>query len=534
MNAPRRVAVTGLGVVAPGGVGREAFWSTLTEGRTATRRITMFDPSPFRSKVAAECDFDPGAAGLSPRETRRSDRYIQFALAAAAEAVADSGIDIDETAADATGVVLGTAVGGTTALETEYVVASDSGQEWLVDPDHVFPFLYQALVPSSLAADVATRFGTHGPAQVVSTGCTSGIDAVGYAYQLVTDGEADVVITGAADSPISPITLASFDAIRATSPDDSDPAHASRPFDRDRCGFILGEGAAVLVLEEMSRALRRGAHVYCEVGGYATRSNAFHMTGLRPDGAEMAVAISDVLTQARLAPERVSYVNAHGSGTKQNDRHETAAFKRALGDHSYHVPISSIKSMVGHSLGAIGAIEMAACALAIERGVVPPTANWANRDPECDLDYTPNTAREQQVDVALSVGSGFGGFQSAMLFTRRGTPLPRTPLRAARGPLRAEGSRGSAVPRRSPPPGDSASPDAASRRPGTPARGGISREYGSSVAGAPYGARFGSRLDPAAGARTEHSRTEHSRTEYSRTECARTECARRGRAEEVG
>jgi minimal PKS ketosynthase (KS/KS alpha) len=418
-------------VVAPGGVDREQFWTMLTAGRTATRRITMFDPSPFRSRVAAECDFDPAAAGLSPREIRRCDRYIQFALAAAAEAVADSGLVLDEEVAEAAGVVMGTAVGGTTALEAEYVVASDGGRDWLVDPDHAAPFLYEALMPSSLAAELATRFGTHGPAQVVSTGCTSGIDAVGYGYQLVADGEADVVFAGASDSPISPVTLASFDAIKATSPDESDPAHACRPFDRDRRGFILGEGAAVLVLEEFERALRRDAHVYCEVGGYATRGNAFHMTGLRPDGVEMAVAISDVLDQARLAPERVSYVSAHGSGTKQNDRHETAAFKRALGEVAYRVPISSIKSMVGHSLGAIGAIEMAACALAIEHGVVPPTANWANRDPECDLDYTPNTAREQQVDVALSVGSGFGGFQSAMLFARPAPATRATPAVAA-------------------------------------------------------------------------------------------------------
>jgi minimal PKS ketosynthase (KS/KS alpha) len=412
------VAVTGVGVVAPGGATREEFWECVTSGRTATRRITFFDPSPFRSRVAAECDFDPAAAGLSPRQTRRCDRYIQFALAAAAEAVADSGIDLDGATADATGVVLGTAVGGTTALEREYVVASDSGKDWLVDPDHAAPFLYQALVPSSLAADVAARFGTHGPAQVVSTGCTSGLDAIGYAFQLIADGEADVVLAGASDSPISPVTLASFDAIKATSPDESDPGRASRPFDRDRQGFILGEGAAVLVLEELEHARRRDARLYCEVSGYATRGNAFHMTGLRPDGAEMATAIGDALRQGRLAPESVSYINAHGSGTKQNDRHETAAFKRSLGDHAYRVPISSIKSMVGHSLGAIGAIEMAACALTVERGVIPPTANWANRDPECDLDYTPNIAREQRVDVALSVGSGFGGFQSAMVFSR--------------------------------------------------------------------------------------------------------------------
>ncbi len=227
-----------------------------------------------------------------------------------------------------------------------------------------------------------------------------------------------MVIAGATDAPISPISIACFDAIRATSARNDDPEHASRPFDATRDGFVMGEGAAVLVLEEWEHARRRGAHVYCEVTGYASRSNAYHMTGLRPDGVEMAEAITSALRQARTPATAVSYVNAHGSGTKQNDRHETAAFKRSLGSHAYQVPVSSIKSMVGHSLGAIGAIECAACALAIEHSVVPPTANWENRDPDCDLDYVPKTARDQRIDVALSVGSGFGGFQSAILLER--------------------------------------------------------------------------------------------------------------------
>jgi minimal PKS ketosynthase (KS/KS alpha) len=416
--APRRAVVTGIGVVAPGGVTRKAFWSTLTDGRTATRRPTLYDPAPFRSQVAAECDFDPTEAGLTDAEITRCDRYIQFALAAAAEALTDSGLEFDGDRADRTGVVLGTAVGGTMRLEQEYVAVSNSGQSWLVDAGRAGPFIYEALVPSSLAAEVAMRYGAHGPVQVVSTGCTSGIDAIGYAFQLIQDGEADVVISGAADSPLSPVTAASFDAIRATTPDNDDPAHASRPFDRDRRGFVLGEGGAVLVLEELGHAIRRGAPIYCEVTGYASRSNGFHMTGLRPDGLEMSIAIDDAMNQARLNPDGVSYICAHGSGTRQNDRHETAAFKRSLGAAAYRVPVSSIKSMIGHSLGAIGAIEMAACALAIDSGTVPPTANWANRDPECDLDYVPNVARELPVDVALSVGSGFGGFQSAMLFGR--------------------------------------------------------------------------------------------------------------------
>jgi minimal PKS ketosynthase (KS/KS alpha) len=418
----RRSVVTGIGVVAPGGSGRDAFWSLISSGRPAIRRISFFDPSPFRSQIAAECDFDPVAAGLTASERQRTDRYVQFALAASIEALADSGLGTDEETRQRTGVVLGSAVGGTTALEREYVVASDSGAEWLVDHSRTMPFLYQALVPSSLAAEVACRHGLHGPAQVISTGCTSGIDAIGYAHQLIADDEADVVLAGASDTPISPVTVASFDAIKATTAANDDPAHASRPFDGNRTGFVLAEGAAVLVLEELTHARRRGAHIYCEVGGYANRSNGYHMTGLRPDGVEMARAIEAALNEARLNASEVSYISAHGSGTRQNDRHETAAFKRALGETAYRVPISSIKSMVGHSLGAIGSIEMAACALAIETGTVPPTANWATRDPECDLDYVPNEARTVDVDVALSVGSGFGGFQSALLFRRLTEP----------------------------------------------------------------------------------------------------------------
>jgi minimal PKS ketosynthase (KS/KS alpha) len=416
----RRVAVTGIGVVAPGGTGREAFWQLLMEGRTATRRISLFDPADFRSQVAAECDFDPVAAGLTRHEIHRNDRFVQFAMVAADEAVADSGLVLADANHDRVAVTMGSAVGATTRLEDEYVVASDKGREWLVDPRYVSGFLDHALVPSALATELAVRFHACGPATVVSNGCTSGIDAIGYAGQLIEDGDADIVLAGASDAPVSPISMACFDAIRATTARNDDPEHASRPFDGTRDGFVMGEGAAVLVLEEMEHARRRGARVYCEVGGYASRCNAYHMTGLRPDGVEMAEAIDEALRWARLDPASVDYLNAHGSGTKQNDRHETAAVKRSLGDHAYAVPMSSIKSMVGHSLGAIGSIEIAATALAIDRGAVPPTANYEVPDPECDLDYVPKTARDQRVDVALSVGSGFGGFQSAIVLARAG------------------------------------------------------------------------------------------------------------------
>ena len=420
-GTPRTVAVTGLGVVAPGPPGTKAFWEQLCEGRTATRTISFFDASRFRSRMAAECDFDPVAEGLSPQEVRRMDRTAQLAVVAAREALADAELTGDDgLLPERTGVSMGSACGATMGLEEEYVVVSDGGRRWEVDHEYAVPHLYGFHVPSTLACEVAWTAGAEGPVALISTGCTSGLDAVGHGFQLVREGTAEVVLAGASEAPISPITVACFDAIKATSPRNDDPEHASRPFDGTRDGFVLGEGSAVLVLEDLERARRRGAHVYAEFAGFATRANATHMTGLDAEGREMADAIGAALRQARLSPDTVGYVNAHGSGTKQNDVHETSAFKRALGAHAYRVPVSSIKSMVGHSLGAIGAIELAACALTIEHGVVPPTANLHTSDPVCDLDYVPLRARERGVDVALSVGSGFGGFQSAALLTRTG------------------------------------------------------------------------------------------------------------------
>ncbi|MER5983797.1 beta-ketoacyl-[acyl-carrier-protein] synthase family protein [Streptomyces sp. NPDC001787] len=414
----RRVVITGIGVTAPGGQGAKAFWKLLTDGRTATRRISFFDPSPFRSQVAAEVDFDAELSGLTPQEIRRMDRAAQFAVVTAREAVADSGLEFGTLDPHRTGVTIGSAVGATTGLDQEYRTVSDDGRLELVDHTYAVPHLYNYLVPSSFATEVAWAVGAEGPSTVVSTGCTSGLDAVGYAADVIREGSADVMIAGAADAPISPITVACFDAIKATTPRNDDPAHASRPFDASRNGFVMGEGAAVFVLEEWGSARARGAKIYAEVAGFATRSNAFHMTGLRPDGKEMAEAIRVALHEARLNPDDIDYINAHGSGTKQNDRHETAAFKRSLGDHAHRTPVSSIKSMVGHSLGAIGSIEIAASVLAMTHDVVPPTANLHTPDPECDLDYVPLTARDWKTEAVLSVGSGFGGFQSAVVLAK--------------------------------------------------------------------------------------------------------------------
>ncbi|PZG56389.1 beta-ACP synthase [Spongiactinospora gelatinilytica] len=422
MSGPpsRRPVITGVGVTAPGGQDVKEFWKLLTDGRTATRRISFFDPSPFRSQVAAEADFDAELSGLTPQEIRRMDRAAQFAVVTAREAVADSGLDFAALPPHRMGVTVGSAVGATMGLDQEYRTVSDGGRLDLVDHTYAVPHLYNYMVPSSFATEVAWAVGAEGPTTVISTGCTSGLDAIGYAADLIREGSADVLVAGATDAPISPITLACFDAIKATTPRNDDPEHASRPFDASRNGFVLGEGAAMFVLEDLASALARGARIYAEVAGFATRSNAFHMTGLRPDGREMAEAIRVALEAARLAPEDIDYINAHGSGTKQNDRHETAAFKRSLGEHAYRTPVSSIKSMVGHSLGAIGSIEIAASILAMTHNVVPPTANLHRPDPECDLDYVPLTARELPVDAVLSVGSGFGGFQSAIVLAPPG------------------------------------------------------------------------------------------------------------------
>lgn len=415
----RRAVVTGIGVVAPGGTGVKRFWDLLSSGRSATRTTTLFDPTPFRSRVSAECDFDPADFGLTAREIRRTDRATQLALVAAREAVADSGLTGDALVPERTGLVMGSAVGCTTGLEEEYVVLSDTGRDWLLDHTYGVPHLYGHLMPSTITSELARAFGVEGPVTLISTGCTSGLDSIGHAARLIEDGTVDAVVAGATEAPISPITVACFDAIKATTARNDDPEHASRPFDRDRDGFVLGEGAAVLVIEELETARRRGAPVYGRVAGYASRSNAYHMTGLKPDGREMAEAIRIAMGRAGVGRDDVGYINAHGSGTRQNDRHETAAFKLALGEKAYGVPVSSIKSMVGHSLGSIGAIEIAACLLALENQVVPPTVNLHDTDPECDLDYVPLTARDHDFHTVLTVGSGFGGFQSAMVITGR-------------------------------------------------------------------------------------------------------------------
>lgn len=420
MPHERRVVITGIGVVAPRGIGVKQFWETITSGQSATRAITAFDAGGFRSRVAAECDFDAAANGLTVEQTAKLGRAGQFAYVAAREALQQSGLEVTDELAPRVGVALGSAVGSVRELDREYGPLSDHGATWDLHPDRIPDGLADYNSPSSLVREIAWLAGAEGPVAMVSAGCTSGLDAVGYGCDLIRDNSADVVIAGATDAPITPITVACFDAIKATTPNNDDPEHASRPFDANRNGFVLGEGSAVLVLESAEHAHARGAHVIAEIAGFAARCNAHHMTALRPDGREMAAAIREALDQAGISPQQIDYINAHGSGTKQNDRHETAAYKSVLGESAYRTPVSSIKSVIGHSLGAIGSIELAACALAIEYGLIPPTANLTTLDPVCDLDYVPGRAREANVDVALSVGSGFGGFQTAAVLVKEG------------------------------------------------------------------------------------------------------------------
>ncbi|MEU0575375.1 beta-ketoacyl-[acyl-carrier-protein] synthase family protein [Dermacoccus nishinomiyaensis] len=419
----KRVVITGVGVVAPGAVGSRDFWSLLTSGRTATRGITLFDSLGYRSRVAAEVDFDSAAHGFTSADTERLDRAAQFALVSAREAMGDSGLD-DQSCAPGgenplrTGVCLGSAAGCTTGLATQYAILKDCANAWDIGRIEAADCLYDYFVPSSLAACVARDSGAQGPVSLVSSGCTSGLDAIGNAAALIREGSADVMIAGGTEAPISPVAMASFDRIRLTSARTDDPATASRPFDRTRDGFVLGEGSAVVVLEELGHARRRGARAYAEVSGFAARSSAHHMTGLRPDGRDLAQAIRAALDSARLNPVDVDYVSAHGAGTRENDRHETNALKAGLGQHARRVPVSSIKSMIGHALGAAGALDVVASALAIRYNTVPPTANLREPDPVCDLDYTPLFAREHRTGTVLTLATGFGGLHSATVLTR--------------------------------------------------------------------------------------------------------------------
>ena len=409
--------VTGVGIVAPGGATRETFWENTRQGQSATRTTTLCDPSPFRSKIAGEVDFDPIVGGLSVEEAEFLDRAAQLLVTATVEAVADSSGALNDVHPERIGVYIGSAVGATMSMEEIYRLTSRDGE--MIEVDEILDRdLYQYFVPSSFVAEIARRFGARGPGELISNGCTSGIDALAQAMEAVRRGDVDVAIAGATEAPIAPITFACFDSIMATSNLNDTPKSASRPYDATRAGFVLAEGAAVMIVESREHAERRKASIYGMISGYGARANAFHMTGLKNDGTELAEAISASLAYAGIEPNQSDYVNADGSGTTKNDIHETEAIKKALGARAYDIPVSSLKSMTGHSMGSIGAIEVAVCLLAIRDSFIPPTANLNEIDPILDLDYVPNEGRSEKVDRVVSIASGFGGFQSALVIER--------------------------------------------------------------------------------------------------------------------
>ena len=414
----RRVVVTGLGVISPNGIGKEAFWENTISGRSGVRRVTDYDVSQFRSQIAAQvADFDPFAFGLSREEVERMDRYVQFAVAGAEAAVADAGFLFGDEARERTGVCLANAIGGTRYMDEEFLRVTNGGKD-PIDPRKVSPHLYDAAMFNTPSSEIAARYQLKSICATISTGCTAGTDAVGVAYEVIQDGLADVMITGASEAPLCPITFASFDVLNVISARNEEPEKASRPFDKERDGFVLSEGCGILVLEELGHALSRGAHIYCEITGFGTCCNAYHMTDLPDGGDSMVHSINLALNDAGLLPENIGYINAHGSSTKQNDVFETNAYKKVFGRRAYEIPTSSLKSMVGHPLAAANSIELVAGALTFETDMLLPTINQEVSDPSCDLDYVANKAREKRVDYILKTSSGFSGVHSSMILSR--------------------------------------------------------------------------------------------------------------------
>jgi 3-oxoacyl-[acyl-carrier-protein] synthase II len=408
----RRVVVTGLGAVTPVGVGAKAYWDAITAGRSGVGPLTLVDPEPVPSKVAAECrDFDP-AASLGPKEAKRLDRSVQFALTAAREAWEDARIDgaVDK---DETGVVFATGIGGISSLLASEKVLHTKG------PNRVSPFTVPQLMPNAAAGQIAMKLGLRGPNFCTTTACAASNHAIGLAFQAIRQGEAVAMIAGGSESAFVDIALVAFAQMTALATKFNDrPEEASRPFDALRNGFVMGEGAGALILEDRDHALRRGAQVHAELIGFGQSADAFHITAPSEDGSGAALAMTRALRSAGLPPEAVGYINAHGTSTPTGDASETRAIHLAFGDHAGRLAVSSTKSMIGHLFGAAGAVEGVATVLAVREGILPPTINQTDPDPACDLDYVPNQARKATVEVAMSNGFGFGGHNAVVVFRR--------------------------------------------------------------------------------------------------------------------
>lgn len=423
------VAITGLGVVSPVGIGAEAFWEGLVAGRNGAGPITHFDASAYDTRFAAEVrGFDAGEY-MDRKEVRRADLFVQYGLATAALALRDSGLDLEREDRWRVGVHIGSGVGGIGTLEAQHTVLHERG------PGRVSPFFIPMMIINMAAGQVAMRYGLRGPNAAAVSACASGAHSLGEAMKIIERGDADVMLAGGVEAPITPLAVSGFCSLKALSTRNDDPLRASRPFDAERDGFVIGEGGAILVLESADHARARGARVYAWLTGYGLTADAYHMTAPAPDGAGARRAMEMALGDAGLSRDEVDYVNAHGTSTELNDRLETVAIKDLFGELAGQLAVSSIKSMMGHSLGAAGAIECAACALAIVHGTAPPTINYRTPDPECDLDYVPNEARPMKIAAALSNSFGFGGHNVCLAVVGDGHPsLAR---RAANGGGRA-------------------------------------------------------------------------------------------------
>ncbi len=414
----RRVVVTGVGVIAPNGVGNEACWQGMINGVSGIKRVTEFDVSQFNTKIAAQArNFDPLKLGLSIEEVLRMDRYVQFAMVASRMALEDARINLNKVNKERMGVSLANAICGTKYMEEEFALVTNSGKE-PIDPAGVRPDLYDASMFNTPSSEVSAKYGLMGICNTISTGCTAGTDAVGFSLEAIQDGDADIMVTGASEAPVTPITFGAFDVVNVLSTLNEEPEKASRPFDAKRNGFVISEGCGILVLEELNHALNRGARIYCEILGFGTTCNAYHMTDLPAEGEAMSDSIRLALEDSGVTPKELDYINAHGSSTKQNDVFETNAYKSSLGEYAYKIPISSLKSMIGHPLAAANAVELAIGSLIFERNILPPTINQEFPDPECDLDYIPNVARKKKIDCMLKTSSGFSGVHSSMVLRR--------------------------------------------------------------------------------------------------------------------
>jgi beta-ketoacyl-acyl-carrier-protein synthase II len=417
----RRVVITGLGVIAPNGIGKEAFWNACVSGRSGIRRITRFDASPLTTQIAGEvANFDPHLLGVSSEEVLNLDRGTQFALASANLALQDAGLppELSEVERDRFGVYLGSAIPNSEEAEKIWIQLTNRGtRPPSAAPSDSIPVasLLNGFVPASA---IAAHHRLHGPSTVISTGCSAGADAIGQAFWTIQDGRADRMLAGGSDSAITSFSMNVFCVMKAMSTRNDEPERASRPYDRDRDGFVMAEGAAMLLLEERELALARGAHIYAELVAFVSNSNAYHMTALPEHGEPLQQLLRLALSEAGITPAQLGYINSHGSSTPLNEPVETAAYKATFGEQAYRIPISATKSMIGHTQGAASAIEALLTVLVLEYQVIPPTINQDQADPLCDLDYVPNIARQSIVQVALTHSSGFGGVNSALVLAR--------------------------------------------------------------------------------------------------------------------